>query len=98
MHYEGEGGASVQRTNLNRFVRYEAEVKQSENTHSLSLRKIQSKKGGRKPQNVPLTERRCTLLCEKDVCAMKLTRNRNVKTEKDREGAIASNALFVGKT
>lgn len=96
MHYEGEDGASVQRTNLNRFVRYEAEVKQSENTHSLSLRKIQSKKGGRKPQNVPLTERRCTLLCEKDVCAMKL--NRNVKTEKDREGAIASNALFVGKT
>ncbi len=46
MHYEGEGGASVQRTNLNRFVRYEAEVKQSENTHSLSLRKIQSKKRG----------------------------------------------------
>lgn len=54
-------------------------------------------KGGRKPQNVPLIERRCTLLCEKDVCAMKLTRNRNEK-EKDKEGALASNALFVGKT
>lgn len=57
MHYEGEGGASVQRKNLNRFVRYEAEFEQSENTHSLYLHKIQSRKGGRKPQNVPLTER-----------------------------------------
>lgn len=46
MHYEGEGGASVQRKNLNRFVRYEAEVEQSENTHSLSLHKIQSSKRG----------------------------------------------------
>jgi len=73
-------------------VRYEAE--QSENTRSLSLHKIQSSKGGRKPQNVPLIERRRTLLCEKDVCAMKPTRNRN---EKDSERQ-ASNALFVGKT
>lgn len=89
----------MQRTNLNRFVRYEAEVKQSENTHSLSLFvRFRAKKGGRKPQNIPLTERRCTLLCEKDICAMKLTRNRNVQIEKDREGALASNALFVGKT
>lgn len=60
--------------------------------------RFRGRKGARKPQNVPLTERRCTMLCEKDLCAMKLTRNRNVKTETDKEGALASNALFVGKT
>lgn len=94
MHYEGEGGASVQRKNLNRVVRYEAEVEQSENTHSLSLHTIQSRKEGRKPQNVPLTKRRCTLLCEKDVCAMKLTRNRNVKDRERQRGSTCFKCTF----
>lgn len=67
--------------NLNRFVRYEAEVEQ------LILSHHKQEKGGRKPQNVPLTERRCALLCEKKkkrdyFCAMKLARNGKVKKRK----------------